>query len=93
MRERGIASFSGDELAIINLVWQRLRLWPDTIDRWKTKFGGQLRSISNRRRHKSGRLEAEKRRAPQDATVQRFRVALAAIQLRDVRTQLLSNWR
>ncbi len=31
MRERGIASFSGDELASINLVWQRLRLWPDTL--------------------------------------------------------------
>jgi 2-haloacid dehalogenase len=48
MRERGIDSFSGDELASINLVWQRLELWPDTLSGLKRlKRGYTLATLSN----------------------------------------------
>jgi 2-haloacid dehalogenase len=48
MRERGINSFSGDELARINSVWQRLELWPDTLSGLRRlKRGYTLATLSN----------------------------------------------
>jgi 2-haloacid dehalogenase len=48
MHERGLDSFSSDELAGINSVWQRLELWPDTLSGLqRLKRGYTLAALSN----------------------------------------------
>jgi len=47
-RQHGLGSFSGDELAAVNAVWQRVEPWPDTMPGLlRLKRGCTLATLSN----------------------------------------------